>query len=237
MDKNQRNGLLAMLGLGLFVFFLEQIRNYNQKKDKIELNANYTEDVGCIDHLYYLKPTRQRKEEYGAIFKYEINNTKYTLGLELNEGYKYKFNPNVRAERGDCFTIAYSSKNPAIAEVTGKAPKLPAFYENNTDKIFGNNKMEFIELYNHGVDTFGIVTHIDCKKDSSKAIIEYPSTDGKKYKIKLEVAYYNDKKAIYKAQGLPTVRIGDSLKIRYSPRVPQVHRLLESAPNIALPRY
>lgn len=237
MDKHQRNGLLAILGMALFVFVLQQISNYNKKKDKIELNANYSEVFGCIDYLYYIKPNRQHKESYGAVFQYEVNNEKYTIGLELNSGYKYKFNPDVRAEKGDCFTIVYSSKNPEIAEITEQAPKLPTFYEQNPDKILGNEKIEFIELYNHGVDTIGIVTQINCKKDSSKAIIEYPTTKGRKYKIELEVAYYNDKKAIYKAKGLPTVKIGDSLKIRYSSRVPEVHRLLEAAPNIALNQY
>lgn len=236
-NKNSNVGCIGAILSLVLMAFLSFYKNYEEETKEIDIRRNYAETEGYIKRLTFTKKTKNSPRKYIAIINYKVDGATFSVSMLLRSDWRYNFDPDIKAEEGDCWKIAYSSTNQEAARVIGDFPLLPPFYEQNPDKILGNKKIELIEVYNHGVDTIGIVTHIDCKKDSSKAIIEYPSTDGKKYKIELEVAYYNDKKAIYKAQGLPTVKIGDSLKIRYSPRVPQVHRLLDAAPNIALPRY
>jgi hypothetical protein len=227
---------ILLMGFILLAFLVIYQQNKNGLIEK-EIQNNYAETEGYINRLTFTKKTKNSPRKYIAIINYKVDGVTFSVPMLLRSDWRYDFDPDIKAEEGDCWKITYSSTNQEAARVVGDCPLLPPFYEKNPDKILGKKKIELLEVYNHGVDTIGIVSHIDCKKDSSKAIIEYPSTDGKKYKIELEVAFYNDKKAIYKAQGLPTVNIGDSLKIRYSSRVPQVHRLLESAPNIALSRY
>jgi hypothetical protein len=236
-NKNSNVGCIGSILVFILLAFLYLYQNYEKETKEIDIRSNYAETEGYINRLTFTKKTKNSPRKYTAIINYKVDGATFSVSMLLRSDWRYNFDPDIKAEEGDYWKIAYASTNKEAARVIGDLPLLPPFYEQNPDKILGNKKIELIEVYHHGVDTIGIVTHIDCKKDSSKAIIEYPSTDGKKYKIELEVAFYNDKKAIYKAQGLPTVRIGDSLKIRYSSRVPQVFRLLESAPKVGLSRY
>jgi hypothetical protein len=215
--------ILVLIILGSFFFI-----KLEKKQEFKDIQENYSETKGVVVDFREIRATKNSPKKYMIEVEYQINGTKYLVSDQLYHNWTYTKESNLKAERGDFLKIAYSQKNPNHANVISRLPFLPDSIENKLDKIEGNQKWEMLELYNNGTDTFGIVVDLNCTKDNQFAKFEFMSQDKHTCSAFFPIGCGKDDFIYYKIYGLPRVNIGDSMKIRFSKRIPKIYECLPS---------
>jgi hypothetical protein len=205
-------------------FFIEFEKELKLK----DIEENYSVAKGVIVDFRQVRGTKNSPEKFMIDIEFQAKGMKYLVSKQLRRNWIYTKKSNIKAERGDLLKIAFSKLNPNHSEVISNLPFLPDSIENNLDKIEGNLKWEMLELYNNSIDTFGIVVDLNCTENNQFAKFEFMGQDKHTHSAFFPIGCGQDDFVYYKIYGLPRVNIGDSMKIRFSKRVPKIYECLPS---------